>query len=83
MFASEGKIRQSQIEDIGNQVSLLTLVTNAVIVWNTYIQAIIDQLEKEGYKVDSSDLFHLSLYRFDYVNKYIRCAKRFTKPKAK
>jgi rRNA maturation protein Nop10 len=49
----------------------LTLVTNAVIVWNTrYIQAIIEQLQKEGYTVDENDLTHVSPCRFDHVNKY-------------
>jgi len=71
LFANEGKIKKSQIEDIDNQASALTLVTNAVIVWNTrYIQAIIDQLEQEGYTVDESDLVHISPCRFDHINKY-------------
>jgi len=71
LFADEGKIKKSQIEDIDNQASALTLVTNAVIVWNTrYIQAIINQLEKEGYTVDESDLVHISPCRFDHINKY-------------
>ena len=59
LLAHEGKIRKSQIEDIANQASALTLVTNAVIVWNTrYIQAIVDQLQQEGYTVLESDLIH-------------------------
>ena len=61
LFANEGKIRKSHIEDQSNQASVLTLVTNAVIVWNTrYIQAVIDQLQKEGYTVDENDLTHVS-----------------------
>jgi TnpA family transposase len=60
LFANEGKIRKSHIEDQSNQASALTLVTNAVIVWNTrYIQAVIDQLQKEGYTVDENDLTHV------------------------
>ncbi|MEK7400575.1 MAG: Tn3 family transposase, partial [Candidatus Poribacteria bacterium] len=71
LFANEGKIRKSHIEDQSNQASALTLVTNAVIVWNTrYIQAIIEQLRKEGYTVDENDLTHVSPCRFDHVNKY-------------
>jgi TnpA family transposase len=66
LFANEGKIKKSHIEDIENQASALTLVTNAVIVWNTrYIQAIINQLKREGYTVDESDLVHVSPCRFD------------------
>jgi len=71
LFANEGKIRKSHIEDQSNQASALTLVTNAVIVWNTrYIQAIIEQLRKEGYTVDENDLTHVSPCRFDHINKY-------------
>jgi len=71
LFANEGKIRKSQIEDITNQASALTLVTNAVIVWNTrYIKAGIDQLQQEGYAVSESDLSHISPCRFDHINKY-------------
>ncbi len=70
-FANEGKIKKSQLEDQANQASALTLVTNAVIIWNTrYIQAIIEQLEKEGYTFDSNDLLHISPCRFDHINKY-------------
>jgi len=51
--------------------SALTLVTNAVIVWNTrYIHAIIDQLRAEGYTVNESDLIHISPCRLDHINKY-------------
>jgi len=71
LFANEGKIRKSHVEDQSNQASSLTLVTNAVIVWNTrYIQAVIDQLQKEGYIVDESDLIHIPPCRFDHINKY-------------
>jgi len=71
LFANEGKIRKSHIEDQSNQASALTLVTNAVIVWNTrYIQAVIDQLQAEGYTVDENDLIHISPCRFEHINKY-------------
>lgn len=70
-FANEGKIKKSQLEAQANQASALTLVTNAVIIWNTrYIQAIIQQLEKEGYAFDSNDWLHISPCRFDHINKY-------------
>lgn len=49
----------------------MTLVTNAVIVWNTrYIQAMVEQLKAEGYEVLDSDLVHISPCRFDHINKY-------------
>ena len=37
MFAEEGQIKKSQLQDQANQASALTLVTNAIIVWNTQL----------------------------------------------
>ena len=66
MFANEGKIRKAQLEDQANQAAALTLVTNAIIVWNTrYIQAIIEQLREEGHQVKESDIAHVSPLRVD------------------
>ena len=71
LFANEAKLRKSQLEDQNNQASALTLVTNAVIVWNTrYIQAIVEQFKAEGYEIKDSDLVHVSPCRFDHINKY-------------
>ena len=68
MFADEGKIKKSQFQDQANQASALTLVTNAIIVWNTaYMQAVVDQLKEE-------DLLHISPCRFEHINKHSRIA---------
>jgi hypothetical protein len=49
----------------------LNLVTNAVVVWNTvYMQAVLDQLQTEGYPVVEEDLAYLSPARFKHVNPY-------------
>lgn len=54
-----------------NHASALTLVTNAIIVWNTrYMQVIIDQLKAEGYPISDDDLAHISPCRFDHINKH-------------
>jgi TnpA family transposase len=71
MFAQEGQIRKSQLQDQANQASALTLVTNAIIVWNTrYMQAVVDQLRSEGYVVSEDDLKHISPCRFEHINKH-------------
>jgi TnpA family transposase len=71
MFADEGKIRKSQLLDQATQASALTLVTNAIIIWNTkYMEAVIEQLKLEGYKINEEDLRHISPCRFDHINKY-------------
>jgi TnpA family transposase len=70
-FANEGKIRKSQDEAQNNQVGCLNFVTNAVILWTTvYMQEILHQLRKEGYKVIDEDLKHLSPARYGHVNPY-------------
>ena len=70
-FANEGKIRKSQLDDQTNQASALTLVTDAIIVWNTrYIQSIIDTLINAEFNFDDGDLIHISPCRFDHINKY-------------
>lgn len=41
LFADEGQLKKSQLQEQANQASALTLVTNAIIVWNTvYMQAV-------------------------------------------
>ena len=73
MFAEEGKIKKSQLQDQVNQANALTLVTNAIIVWNTrYMQVIIDQLKAEGYSISDDDLAHIWPCRFDHINKHGR-----------
>jgi hypothetical protein len=59
-FADEGTIRRKQTEEQMHQAACLNLVTNAVMVWNTVdMQAVIDQLEADGYRVEGSDIAHL------------------------
>ena len=71
LFADEGELKQSQLQEQANQASTLTLVTNAIIVWNTvYMQAVIDQLKQEGYSISESDLQHISPCRFEHINKH-------------
>lgn len=70
-FANEGKMMKSQIEDQANQVSCLTLLANAVIIWNTrYISRIVEQLKNEGHSINDEDLAHVSPCRFEHINKF-------------
>ena len=71
-FANE-KIQKSQLDEQANQASCLTLLTNAVIIWNTrYIQEIISQLKIDGHNIYDEDIEHLSPCRFEHINKYGR-----------
>jgi TnpA family transposase len=70
-FANEGKIRHRYEEDQANQASCLTLVTNAVITWNTvYMAAVLDQLRAEGHVIADADVVHLSPARSANINRY-------------
>jgi TnpA family transposase len=55
-FGGDGIIRKKQEEKQQITARSLNLLTNIVLVWNTvYIQAILKQLEQEGYRVDEND----------------------------
>jgi TnpA family transposase len=69
--ADKSAIRRKQEEAQTNQAMCLNLGTNAVVVWNTvYMQAVLDQLQTEGYPVVEEALAHLSPARFEHVNPY-------------
>jgi len=71
MFARQGELRKRKQEELANQSSCLTLVTNAVIIWNTiYMAAALDYLKQEGYSISEEDIAHLSPARFDHINPY-------------
>ncbi len=64
-----GRLRKGQPEDQALQALTLTLVTNAVVVWNTrYMAAVLDTLRAEGYEVREHDLKHLSPARHEHIN---------------
>ena len=69
--ANEGHIRKHYLEEQLVQTTCLTLVTNAVIVWNTvYMQEAVDQIRREGFLVDDADLQYISPARFEHINAY-------------
>jgi TnpA family transposase len=71
MFARQGELRKRRSEELENQSSCLTLVTNSIILWNTiYMTAVLDYLKQEGYPVSEEDIAHLSPARFDHINPY-------------
>jgi TnpA family transposase len=70
-FAHQGQIRKRQQEDLANQSSCLTLVTNAVMAWNTvYISQVLEAMRLEGYPVFDDDVAHLSPARYEHINPY-------------
>ena len=72
-FAYQGFIQHQQDENLANQSACLTLVTNAVVAWNTvYMQEVIKKLKFEGTEVNEADFVHLSPARFKHINPYGR-----------
>lgn len=70
-FADEGEVRLKDLEDQSNQAGCLTLVTNAVIVWNTvYMWEAIEHLRSIGEHICEEDISHLSPCRFEHINRY-------------
>jgi TnpA family transposase len=70
-MADKGVIRRKQEEAQTNQAMCLTLLTNAVVVWNTvYMQAVLDHLRAKGHPMQEDDLVHLSPARFEHINPY-------------
>ena len=72
-FANDGNIRKHQPEEQTDQALCLSLLVDAVILWNTVrYQEALDGLRAEGHPVDDGDLAHLSPTRYAHVNPYGR-----------
>jgi TnpA family transposase len=60
-FANRGVFRSGDYAEIMNKVSALSVLSNAVLVWNTVrIGAIVDELEAGGQPVSPDDLARVS-----------------------
>jgi TnpA family transposase len=60
-FDNRGVFKTSDYEEIMNKASCLSLVSNAVLVWNTHhIQQTVDRMRREGYKVEDDVLARIS-----------------------
>ena len=60
-FANRGEFRTGDYEEIMNKASCLSLLSNAVLVWNTIkIGNIVGQLRAAGEQIDDGDLARVS-----------------------
>jgi TnpA family transposase len=60
-FDNRGVFETSDYEEIMNKASCLSLVSNAVLVWNTHhMQQIVDRMRREGYQVEDDILARIS-----------------------
>ena len=67
-FLNRGAFKTSDYEEIMNKASCLSLVSNAVLVWNTHhIQQIVDELRAEGHDIPSEHLQKISPLMFRHI----------------
>jgi TnpA family transposase len=67
-FANQGKFQMGDYEEIINKDSCLSLVSNAVLYWNTIkINDIIYQLRAHGEIINDETLSHISLLAYRHV----------------
>lgn len=67
-FANQGEFTTGDYEEIMNKASCLSLVSNAILYWNTlHIHEIITALRQQGEIIDDETLSHISLLPFKYV----------------
>jgi TnpA family transposase len=67
-FADQGEFTTGDYEEIMNKASCLSLVSNAILYWNTIrINEIVENLRSQGEEIDKETLSHISLLPFRHV----------------
>lgn len=67
-FANQGEFCVGDYEEIMNKASCLSLVSNAILYWNTIrINEIVESLRSQGEQVDDDALSHISLLPYKHV----------------
>jgi hypothetical protein len=67
-FANQGAFQTGDYEEIMNKATCLSLLSNAVVVWNTVqMTRIIDQLRASGEMIAAADLARVSPLAFAHV----------------
>jgi TnpA family transposase len=60
-FANQGEFREGDYEEIMNKASCLSLISNAILLWNTIqIQRMVEDLRAAGHPVKDEDLARVS-----------------------
>ena len=67
-FADQGEFTTGDYEEIMNKSSCLSLVSNAILYWNTIkINEIVESLRAQGEVIEDETLSHISLLPFRHV----------------
>ncbi|HBI2046975.1 TPA: Tn3 family transposase [Enterococcus faecalis] len=65
----KGKLYQTYFTGMEEQLTALSVVTNAVIYWNTlYLEKVIEQLKREGYECSQEIISHISPLLCEHIN---------------
>jgi TnpA family transposase len=64
-----GELRQRYREGQEDQLGTLGLVVNVIVLWNTiYMDAVLQQLRREGHPVREEDVARLSPLIYEHIN---------------
>lgn len=67
-FADQGEFTTGDYEEIMNKASCLSLVSNAILYWNTIkINEVVENLRTQGEVIETETLSHISLLPFKHV----------------
>ena len=67
-FANQGEFTTGDYEEIMNKASCLSLVSNAILYWNTIqINDLVEGLRRHGEEIDDETLSHISLLPYKHV----------------
>ncbi len=67
-FANQGEFTTGDYEEIMNKASYLSLVSNAILYWNTIqINDLVEGLRRRGEEIDNETLSHISLLPYKHV----------------
>jgi TnpA family transposase len=70
-YANEGHVRHRTPEQQTGQALCLSIVVNAIIVWNTiYTQRVLDQLRADGQLITASEIEQISPLPHQHINAY-------------
>lgn len=70
-YANEGHVRQRTPEQQAEQALCLSIVCNAIIVWNTvYTQRVLDQLRADGQLITTSEIERISPLPHQHIHLY-------------
>ena len=67
-FANQGAFQTGDYEEIMNKATCLSLLSNAVLVWNTmHMTRIVEELRANGETIDEEELSRVSPMAFSHV----------------